>query len=400
LIASRYSRTTEGISWILGLNIFGWTMDSRSIVGGYAYLLQILGAITFLMFLTLSKRNKTQYLADGNPRHLKAIVWSVFGIAFVQLLVSTALGQSPEGAVRFVLLLISVTFALSLKPNMAKELLEPSLWFGSAIALSIPLSALANASVQSTTEVGELRFGGIIGHPNYAAYVAAATCLLWFVRPDLRYSKANFWVLLLCTLMTQTRTAIIAVVVGLLIISLKRFGKFLKMMSAVSIFVLIALLSGFAGGLLERFTFIERSGGLAGENSSGWRLLQWQTVWEYLNAEGWAPVGWNKSGGYLLSGLPPHNFILQGSMELGILGLFVSLWIISGMVLVLWKTKQLRILIPTLILGSIFDAGLWVPSFAYFLVLVPLLFAKASLGGFGDKPIRRLDQKSSRLLPN
>jgi O-antigen ligase len=101
---------------------------------------------------------------------------------------------------------------------------------------------------------------------------------------------------------------------------------------------------------------------LSGSNSAGWRTLQWTKTVEVIQENNFLPVGWKQSGQHLLSGLEPHNFFLQSQLELGVLGLISSI----GFTLAFFYGQAvLRNFGPFAIigLGSVFDAGLLVPSF-------------------------------------
>jgi O-antigen ligase len=399
IVAMKHTKLNGAAGWALTLSLLGWSLDSKSVIGQYAYILQLCGAAIFAI-LIVSRKMKNAVNFQREKRSVRNWVYvSVSSIVFVQLLTAVFLAQSLEGVIRFSLLAISVAFATSLSAEEARSLFSQALWLGSAITISIPLSALIQVSSQSFTEIGGARLGGFLGHPNYAAYVAGAVCLLWFVKKDLKYSRLNFWITLFCVLATQSRTAIIALIIGLLLISLSQAGAFLRLVRLGSVLGLLVLISGFGENLLARFTFIESSGGLAGENSSGWRIQQWQTALSYLSSENWLPVGWNKSGQYLLSGLSPHNLFLQGAMELGVLGLAAASALVISVIAIYVRNHSLRILIPLFVLASIFDAGFWVPSFSYFFIVVPLLLAVGNLSLADGISLRRVDQNSSGARP-
>jgi O-antigen ligase len=227
---------------------------------------------------------------------------------------------------------------------------------------TIVVDSLFSITQVSFTEVGGGRYGGIIGHPNYAAYLGAAACAIWYTKRQSFAVAIGLSVTGIATILTLSRTAILALAIALLVISIQK--KKILQASLLSIVATFALLlqSGFAATIVERFGWIVSSGGLSGSNSAGWRTLQWTKTVEVIQENNFLPVGWKQSGQYLLSGLEPHNFFLQSQLELGVLGLISSI----GFTLAFFYGQAvLRNFGPFAIigLGSVLDAGLLVPSF-------------------------------------
>jgi hypothetical protein len=365
LIFYRLDRRASTLS--IGIGVTGWVLDSQSGFGLLAYGLQILSAI--LAILLVLPREQTSTL-DLRSKVFQKLQRLSYLFVATQIFAALITDSGLEGVIRALLLTVLLATFNSYLGN-GKAMVDLPLVISTIAVLTIFIDSLFSITQLSLTESGGGRWGGIIGHPNYAAYVGAAVCVVWYSRKRGVLSTSAFFLTGLATALTLSRTAILALCLALLLVSLQK--KKMGQASILSISVILAGLvqSNYAEPILERFGWIASSGGLLGSNSAGWRALQWAKTIEVITERQLNPVGWKQSGQYLLSGLPPHNSYFQSLLELGVLGLACSIGFTAIFILGQAKLKNIG---PSaiLVLGSVFDAGLLVPSF-FISALVVLL---------------------------
>jgi O-antigen ligase len=342
----------------IGFGVSGWVLDSQSGFDYLAYSLQIASFLVSVLFVLPGHQVKADTLLSKTLVLLQRVSY-VF--LFAQLVSALVTSSGYEGTVRALLLV--VLLATFNAYSYARQNFDglPLIIITIAVG-TIVVDSLFSITQVSFTEVGGGRYGGIIGHPNYAAYLGAAACAIWYTKRQSFAVAIGLSVTGIATILTLSRTAILALAIALLVISIQK--KKILQASLLSIVATFALLlqSGFAATIVERFGWIVSSGGLSGSNSAGWRTLQWTKTVEVIQENNFLPVGWKQSGQYLLSGLEPHNFFLQSQLELGVLGLISSI----GFTLAFFYGQAvLRNFGPFAIigLGSVLDAGLLVPSF-------------------------------------
>lgn len=356
LIFYRFDRRASTLS--IGIGVTGWVLDSQSGYGFLAYALQILSAILAILIVLPREPKSTQDLRSKVFQKLQRLSY-LFVASQVYAALMTDAGL--EGVIRALLLTVLIaTFNVYIGDG--KALLDLPLTISTVAVLTIIIDSLFSITQLSLTEIGEGRWGGIIGHPNYAAYLGAAVCIVWYSKKQSVLSTSAFFLTGLATVVTLSRTAILALGLALLVVSLQQKKKVQASILSISVFLAVLTQSSFAETIVERFSWIASSGGLLGSNSAGWRALQWTRTIEVIAERQLNPVGWRQSGQYLLSGLPPHNYYLQSLLELGILGLACS---IGFTVILLSGQAALKNFGPSaiVVLGSFFDAGLLVPSF-------------------------------------
>jgi hypothetical protein len=342
----------------IGIGVTGWVLDSQSGYDFLAYGLQILSAILAILFVLPRERKSTQDIRAKVFHALQRMSYLFVAAQIVSTLISNS---GPEGVIRALLLAVLIA-TFNSYCGKGKTQVDLPLIISTIAVLTTIIDSLFSITQVSLTEIGGGRSGGIIGHPNYAAYLGAAVCVVWYTKKQDVISTPAFFLTGLATVITLSRTAILALALALLLVSLQKKKKVQATMLSILVIVAGLIQSSFADTILERFGWIASSGGLLGSNSSGWRALQWARTIEVIADRQLNPVGWKQSGQHLLSGLEPHNYYLQSLLELGVLGLACS---IGFTVIFVRSQARLKNFGPAAIvaLGSIFDAGLLVPSF-------------------------------------
>jgi O-antigen ligase len=342
----------------IGLGVTGWVLDSQSGFDFLAYGLQITSFFISILFVLPQNRVRQDALLS---RTLVFVQRASYLFLLSQVVSALITNSGPEGIIRSLLLTVLVATFNVFSTSGLNFIRLPLIIVTLAVG-TILVDSLFSITQVSLTEAGEGRSGGIIGHPNYAAYLGAAACTIWYTKRQSFGVAIAMSVTGIATILTLSRTAILALAIGLLVISIQK-KKILNasLVTVVAVFVLL-IESSIVSAVVDRFGWIASSGGLSGSNSAGWRTLQWARTIEVIQASDFLPVGWKQSGQYLLSGLEPHSFFLQSQLELGVLGLISA---IAFLIAFVYGQTVLRNFgsLAIIGLGSVFDAGLLVPSF-------------------------------------
>lgn len=164
------------------------------------------------------------------------------------------------------------------------------------------------------TETAALRYGGLFGHPNFAAYCLGVLVIVLLLQARVgRLELVVTGVLTIAMIVTGARTAILILAALLALFLLRRFGRLL--LGGVAAFILLLL----AGG-----TFLSRLNVLGGESSSGgaltWRSGQWSSALGLLPGNEWWGIGRHQIERQLGNGLGAHNGYVEILVEAGYLG--------------------------------------------------------------------------------
>ena len=275
-----------------------------------------------------------------------------------------------KGVIRFGLLVI---FAWFLKSIEIEKLFQAGKYVAisqTLICSSIFSSANPREPMSYNFEDGSQNFSNLVGHPNYLAYVAAFNLFLSsIVYSNSKILRNSFFLINFSAIVySGCKTAMIAVLVSLLpnLISGKnRVTTFVSRKDAFLYLFFGAVLVVWLGeSIVQRFTQFFESGGIRGENSLGWRILQWNEALQVANEKALTGVGWQNAGSFLLGGLKTHNSFLQAYLELGIVGFFVYLAIFIVLVSANTIEPNFRPFATILLFSSLVDAGIFFPAIA------------------------------------
>lgn len=247
-----------------------------------------------------------------------------------------------------------------------------------------------------------LRYGGLMGHPNFASYDMLAAVVARFSDTRKLTFRHSVMLLLLvaATLLTGSRTALIGAGLAVILAVVIRPGRFSWVLS-------VAWLVPLAGGtVLARFALLIGGSNGQGGGDTSWRLDQWKSALALPHAPFFVKgIGYNRTEELLANGLAVHSGYVQVLVELGLLGVIG----LAAIVLVaardargnklLWPTVLYMVVVTTT------DPGLLYPSIAYIFLLVygiysPLLPVDATRPSAPDVSVRQdpVPHRGQRVL--
>jgi O-antigen ligase len=269
-------------------------------------------------------------------------------------------GAGLPGTVRFFSL---ATLALVLA-NADREVrrrtvawTEAAVTLGALVLLAQPFTGYPEAFDTHSEGVGQ-RFGGLFGHPNFAAYTISLVLLYQvYARRYPAPRVASSAILLLALLMTGSRAALLVFVVLLLPAAWMRSRRFFALLTPA----LLAL--PFVGTMIiTRLQSISQTGGISGNNASGWRLDQWQDALAATRGHEFFGIGWGQTASVLTDELGAHSSYVEIWLELGRVGTMIAA---VGLVVLVWSTRRslvARILLAYAAITGVSDPVLVYPS--------------------------------------
>lgn len=217
--------------------------------------------------------------------------------------------------------------------------------------------------------IGSMRYGGLFGHPNFAAYPLLLCALLvllapW-MRPKLAFILSSTFTA--AALMTGSRTALIVYAVLLLWMAF----KLRNLAARYTVFGLVAMVAmvPIASIAVSRVLSLVETGGVSGDNAGGWRVQQWDLAISSWQSEPWFGIGWGHSEDILRSNLGVHNSYLEILVETGVVG--ATLFAIGVLALIKQALRNSSsIVLVFYVLGTaVFDSVAFYPSVLAILVV-------------------------------
>lgn len=286
-------------------------------------------------------------------------------VAGVSALVTETSGAAVLRFLSYALFVDGVRrLGLAHRPRLVRSTVVVS----SLAAISVVIDRIGLVSFRKVlvdAEGGVIRAGGVVGHPNFAAYVLALGLLaLLFLNVD--FSRRTLIRLILLHVgalaATAARTALLALGVALLIASARSAKRLLLLAAGSAVF-----LATVGRPLLRRFDYFGESGGLRGQNAAGWRIAHWSEVLTRTDLSPFFGIGWNQTQTITQDGLAAHNGFLQVAVELGLLAvvaLVLSLIFLYRANSALPRHLRLSFL-AYLVVIAIGDPGLLYPAVFY-----------------------------------
>lgn len=163
-------------------------------------------------------------------------------------------------------------------------------------------------------------------HPNaFATYLVMMAALAVALRPHVRgVSRRWLDLALLATLgmivVTYTRSAWLALAVGVFYVGIRQDKRLLWGMLAALVVVVVAVPS-----VATRLADLDQSESVPGQvepNSLSWRIGYWGDVLPYWTESPVTGIGLNMVQETAAIGLPPHNVFVQAFVETGLFGFF------------------------------------------------------------------------------
>lgn len=246
-------------------------------------------------------------------------------------------GASYEGAARFATYMAMVAVLTRMAQAHRERVLAGSVAVAVALAASIYAVRLQLMRLPSTFEddtTASLRIGGLLGHPNFAAYFLCL-CMLYVISRN-TWRAAIYYPLIAvlggAILITGARGALLALGVALVLMFIKWWRRVLVLGSLGYV-----LVKCFGIQVLDRFSALAGSGGIEGQNSAGWRIDQWHRVARLHEPFDLTGVGWLHAQDLLPGGLGAHNGYLEIWAELGLIGCGAFLILMLGIVKLAWS---------------------------------------------------------------
>lgn len=273
--------------------------------------------------------------------------------------VSGAIGgvDSIAGVIRYVGLALVPTLVVAgvTRRVVAERIMFGALLVGALSVLTQPVFPIVAAYVDPQT--GATRFGGLMGHPNFAAY-ALGLGILYLI--GARRLSGAAWLLVAvfgaAILLTGSVGALGTVALGLAVIVVSRgVGRALGvlMAGAIGLVALGQTLAGRIGALVS---------GDPNLNSLNWRFEQWRSAIALLGNQLWTGIGWQQIPLRIDSGLEAHSAYVEIYVELGIIGtVLLGFGVVA---LLIWAGPRLvaLVMVGVVLVSSITDPVLVYPS--------------------------------------
>lgn len=185
-------------------------------------------------------------------------------------------------------------------------------------------------------------YSGLLLNPNgFGMWVAVLSLLVLSARPDNKYSNILFFIVsLYLVFISGSRTSLLALLVGVLIISMPYRvikSKFFKLAFVFGLF-LLSFLIVYSTVYMDLSSYNEAVKETSGKNLQSGRHLIWPAVMESVWIKPW--FGWGSGAGLndiFDRTFSVHNAYLQTLMQNGFLGLLLMLSIILKIYFVIYK---------------------------------------------------------------
>jgi len=365
ILASRKSFDSS----LLILSFLAWA-PSNLVLGAGSRTVQY--ALQGLVALLITFRHRTYRFHAKKWTISSGLLLMIIGA----VLASFANDVGWRGPIRLVLLLQLFYFFA----GISKEHVKNS--YGFLIALSTLATLTIFSSTRPRVRIGidpitrDEVYSNVVGHPNYLAYLAAFNFLLLLRNANslkrivhIFYLTANSS----AVFFSGSRSASLALLIGIVLFTIRNQRvienrKHYKSRRLVILLGLTFSVTLFYNTLSERSQEVLNSGGIAGNNSLGWRIDQWTTSLNVYNTlSGFFGLGWNNSSSYLLSGIRPHNSFLQALLEIGAigaLGLFLFITVLTFQI----SRNRAFYITPWILISSVVDGGALVPLISWCLL--------------------------------
>jgi O-antigen ligase len=313
----------------------------------------------------------TGWLLLARRRGTPLVLWPAFVAVAISLAAAANGGAGLAGVARFASLAVLVLLLANCDAaavRRATAWTEAAVTLGALVLIAQPFTGYPSAF--GTAEGVGQRFGGLFGHPNFAAYTVCLVLLFQiYVKNFTRMRTASAGILLLALVLTGSRAALI--VFALLLLP----ALWLRMRRFFGLLVPAVLALPFVGTtIVTRLESIVATGGLTGENASGWRLGQWAQALAATRGHEYFGIGWGRTAEVMADNLGAHSAYVQSWLEFGRVGTAV---IAVGAILLaasLRSSRPAMIMLAYVLVTSISDPVILYPScLTVFLLLVSCL---------------------------
>ena len=345
---------TGTLLWLAG-PLFG-----SSFVLGSINLDQLMILLGAAILCVAALRNKSQLRVTSLTVLSLAMALSVGFTAFANK------GIGAIGVVRFACTAIASVILMSAAAKYSGFLMRSLIICSVVSAIIVIMQPYVGwpAPYADVVSAG-LRYGGLIGHPNFAGYSLATAALAVFIMARRRRDYLPLAILIPAVILTGARTALIIFVLVLIGYAVIRRPKSLVWLGLAG-----AALLPLSQVMISRLQSVSATGGIEGANSSGWRFIQWQRSWALGDGARGVGIGWQRASELLSQNLGVHNLYLEVAVELGYLGVA---FLLIGIVAVIIGARHSPVKFATCLFAlgaSIADPVLLYPSVLAIVVLI------------------------------
>ena len=269
----------------------------------------------------------------GRPLPRSPLV-APFGVFLAACAASVLASSEPLVSLRELGRLVVVALMLVLLDALLRRGVSPALVVGAVFVSSlVPLGVALGEAIggEGRRIAGFARVDGTFSHPNpFAIYLAlllvAGVALLPHLAPRLRPPLTALLVVVAgCLVVTYTRGAWIAAVLGLVVVGVLQSKRLLIGMAVAAVVLVAAVPSvGARFGDLDRE---RRESGAAG-NSLVWRLEHWGEAIDDVTANPVSGIGLKMVQERSEGEKNVHNDFIRVAVETGIVGLAAFVWLL------------------------------------------------------------------------
>ncbi len=280
-------------------------------------------------------------------------------------------GAGIPGVVRFaslaVLALLLANSDAAVRARTARWT-EAAVTLGALVLIAQPFTGFPDA--YGTAEGVGQRYGGLFGHPNFAAYTVSIVVLYQlYTQRFTAWRVASAASLVLALVLTGSRAALLVFVLLLVPALWMRAQRFFALLLPA-----VAAMPFVGTTILTRLESITATGGLSGQNASGWRFGQWQDALEATRGHETWGIGYGQTASVMGDGLGAHSTYVQLWLETGRVGTLIAA---VGVVVLIRAARGVRpaqVLLAYAVVTSVSDPVLLYPaSLTVLLVLLSRL---------------------------
>jgi hypothetical protein len=280
-------------------------------------------------------------------------------------------GAGIPGVVRFaslaVLALLLANSDAAVRARTARWT-EAAVTLGALVLIAQPFTGFPDA--YGTAEGVGQRYGGLFGHPNFAAYTVSIVVLYQlYTQRFTAWRVASAASLVLALVLTGSRAALLVFVLLLVPALWMRAQRFFALLLPA-----VAAMPFVGTTILTRLESITATGGLSGQNASGWRFGQWQDALEATRGHETWGIGYGRTASVMGDGLGAHSTYVQLWLETGRVGTLIAA---VGVVVLIRAARGVRpaqVLLAYAVVTSVSDPVLLYPaSLTVLLVLLSRL---------------------------
>lgn len=316
--------------------VFPWHSQIQLLVGQFNLSLGD-PLVVLIGILLLSGVLSMRMLPSFSTIIFSFIIFAISSL-FINAIRFPATTDIVGGVVGIVKLVASIAYFIAVIILIDREAVSRIYLF--ALSTTIVVTVFAGWTSIETLS-GSFRPSGPFDNPNlYADYLLFSFFMVLLVLDQNWNELHNYKLMLLgfpipliviSLLGTESRSGIGAFIVGLAILILLNYDKYINKINSIRSFA--PLVIGLIGGILILFSrdwsVITRFQSLSQGRATGGRFDRWIQSIDVLYESTFLGVGWGQHPQYIVSGHELHNTVVQVTVESGILGgiLLVAIWL-------------------------------------------------------------------------